>query len=111
MLRMDDETGWVPRAQRIADDVLFPAAMAVERADRIPAAHLDLLADEGFYGIAAPVEYGGVGPAGAPIVGDVIAALAGGCLTTAFVWLQHLAPLMAVAGVAGERERAGWLGP
>jgi alkylation response protein AidB-like acyl-CoA dehydrogenase len=108
---MDDETGLVPRAQRIADDVLFPAAMAVERADRIPAAHLDLLADEGFYGIAAPVEYGGVGPAGAPIVGDVIAALAGGCLTTAFVWLQHLAPLMAVAGVAGERERAGWLGP
>ena len=111
MVRMDDDFGWVSRAQRIADDVLFPAAMSVERADRVPAAHLNLLADEGFYGLAAPTEVGGVGPAGFPIVSDVIAALAGGCLTTAFVWLQHLAPLMAVAGVAGERERAAWLRP
>lgn len=108
---MADTFGWVPRAQRIADDVLFPAAMAVERADRVPAAHLDLLADEGFYGVAAPVEYGGAGTPGFPVVPDVIAALAGGCLTTAFVWLQHLAPLMAVATVAGEREQAGWLRP
>lgn len=111
MVRMDDEFGWVPRAQRIADDVLFPAAMAVERADRVPVAHLDLLADEGFYGVAAPVEFGGVGPAGGAIVADVVAALASGCLTTAFVWLQHLAPLMAVAGTATERDRAAWLRP
>jgi alkylation response protein AidB-like acyl-CoA dehydrogenase len=111
MVRMDDEFGWVPRAQRVADDVLFPAASSVERSGQVPAAHLDLLADEGFYGVAAPPEYGGVGPAGFPIVADVVAALAGGCLTTAFVWLQHLAPLMAVAGVAGERERTAWLRP
>jgi alkylation response protein AidB-like acyl-CoA dehydrogenase len=108
---MDDQDGWVPLAQRIADDVLFPAAMAVERADRVPAAHLDLLAAEGFYGVAAPPEFGGVGSAGFRIVADVVAALAGGCLTTAFVWLQHLAPLMAVAAVAGERDRAAWLRP
>jgi len=111
MVRMDDELGWVIRARRIADDVLFPAAMSVERADQVPAAHLDLLAREGFYGVAAPLDFGGVGPAGFPIVADVVAALAGGCLTTAFVWLQHLAPLMAVAGIAGERDRAGWLPP
>jgi len=108
---MDDQDGWVPLAQRIADDVLFPAAMAVERADRVPAAHLDLLAAEGFYGVAAPPEFGGVGSAGFRIVADVVAALAGGCLTTAFVWLQHLAPLMAVAAVAGERDRAAWSRP
>jgi alkylation response protein AidB-like acyl-CoA dehydrogenase len=108
---MDDRDGWVHLAQRIADDVLFPAAMAVERSDRVPAAHLDLLAAEGFYGVAAPPEVGGVGPAGFPIVADVVAALAGGCLTTAFVWLQHQAPLMAVAAVAGERDRAAWLRP
>lgn len=111
MVRMSDDTGWLSRAQRIADDVLFPAAMRVERSDRVPAAHLDLLADEGFYGIAAPVGYGGVGTAGFPIIADVIAALAGGCLTTAFVWLQHLAPLMAVAEAGDGTDRTGWLRP
>lgn len=110
MVRMNDDD-WLQRAQRIADDVLFPDAGTVDRSGDRLADHLNLLADEGFYGLAAPVEYGGVGRAGFPIVADVIATLAGGCLTTAFVWLQHLAPLMAVAGIAGERDRAGWLPP
>lgn len=111
MVRMDDEFGWVPRAQGIADDVLFRTAMAVERAARVPAGHLDKLAEQGFYGIAAPVEFGGVGTAGFPIVCDVIAALAGGCLTTTFVWLQHLGPLMAVAEIGSGQDPTGWLRP
>lgn len=111
MVRMDDDFGWVPRARRFADDVLFPASAAVERGEVDLAAQLDRLADEGFYGVAAPTAFGGVGPAGAPIVADVIAALAGGCLTTTFVWLQHLAPLMAVAAVGGDEDRTGWLRP
>ena len=39
-------------AREIADDVLFPAADEVDRADRVPAAHFDLLAAEGFYGLS-----------------------------------------------------------
>jgi hypothetical protein len=39
-------------AAQIADEVLFPAAMAVDRADRVPASHLDLLAARGLYGLA-----------------------------------------------------------
>lgn len=108
---MDDDFGWVARAQRFADDVLFPDAAGVERGEVELAVHLDRLADEGFYGVAAPRTFGGVGPAGAPVVADVIAALAGGCLTTAFVWLQHLAPLMAVAALGGDEDRTGWLRP
>lgn len=108
---MADKNSWLNRAQSIADEVLFPAAMTVERADRIPPAHLDLLAAEGFYGINAPAEYGGAGPGPSPVLGDVIATLAGGCLTTAFVWLQHLAPLTAVATVAGSGDRERWLRP
>ena len=123
---MSDELSWVARAQHLADDLLFPAAMDVEREGhrRHPSAaadpsgghdilpkHLNRLATEGFYGIAAPAEYGGVGRAGFSTLCDVIAALAGGCLTTTFVWLQHLAPLMAVADLAGEHDRTGWLRP
>jgi len=48
-------------AARIADDVLFPAAMAVDAADRVPAGHLDLLAAQGLYGLAGPPECGGLG--------------------------------------------------
>jgi alkylation response protein AidB-like acyl-CoA dehydrogenase len=46
-------------ARRIADGVLFPAAMEVDRADRIPATHFESLVDAGFYGLAAPAAVGG----------------------------------------------------
>jgi hypothetical protein len=41
-------------AARIADDVLFPDAMRVDRLDTLPVAHLDALAAAGLYGAAAP---------------------------------------------------------
>jgi alkylation response protein AidB-like acyl-CoA dehydrogenase len=72
-------------ARRIAEGVLFPAAPRVDAADRIPAEHLDLLAQQGFYG---PV------PDGLPAI---VEALASGCLATAFVWLQHTGVVRALA--------------
>jgi hypothetical protein len=94
------------RAARIAEQVLYPAAAAVDGADRIPAAHLDLLATEGLYGVAAPP-----GMDDYPAVTAVIETLASGCLATTFVWLQHLGPLLYTAHSdrAGVRDR--WLGP
>jgi alkylation response protein AidB-like acyl-CoA dehydrogenase len=51
----------------------------------VPTERLDLLAREGWYGLSAPSS--GVDlPAGWPI----LEAFAGGCLTTTFVWMQHL---------------------
>jgi alkylation response protein AidB-like acyl-CoA dehydrogenase len=98
------------RAREIAADVLFPAALAVDRADRVPASHFDLLAAEGFYGIAVDDDID------VETVGRIVETLASGCLTTTFVWLQHHTPVMAAAGArrddllpalaAGER-RAG----
>jgi alkylation response protein AidB-like acyl-CoA dehydrogenase len=76
-------------AREIADDVLFPAADEVDRADRVPAAHFDLLAAEGFYGLS---RFDELAPA--------VEAFAGGCLATAFVWTQHRGPLAASAGTA-----------
>ena len=111
MIRMAAESDWVVRARRIADEELFPAALTVERLDHVVPDQLDKLASEGFYGIAAPVEHGGLGRNLYPVLGDVIAALAGGCLTTTFVWLQHLTPLMAVASIAQPRDRERWLAP
>ena len=96
------------RARAIAEDILFPAAMAVDAADRVPASHLDLLAATGFYGIAndPAVDYA--------TLCRVVETLASGCLTTAFVWMQSLTPVRAAAAanrtdllpalVAGERR-------
>lgn len=109
------------QASQIAADVLFPAAMDTDASDRIPSGHLDLLAAEGFYGLAGPVGQAGSqaesgSPAGSGAGIDiaafcrVIEILAGGCLATTFVWLQHHGAVRA-ASSAPSRLRSEWLGP
>jgi alkylation response protein AidB-like acyl-CoA dehydrogenase len=72
-------------ARRFADEVLFPAANEMDAQSVLPRQRLDLLAEHGWYGLSAPTS--GVELAdGWPI----LAAFAGGCLTTTFVWMQHL---------------------
>jgi len=95
-------------ARAIADEVLFPAAMATDAADRIPAAHLDRLASAGLYGLVGPVAAGGLG-AGPQAVNDVTETLASGCLATTFVWLQHHRAVRAIAAAPDEALREAWL--
>ncbi|HEX6498294.1 MAG TPA: acyl-CoA dehydrogenase family protein [Micromonosporaceae bacterium] len=99
------------RARRIADDVLFPAALRVESGPGVPREHLDLLAAEGFYGLPAPAEVGGLGVTDLPTAARVVEILADGCLTTTFVWLQHLASVRAVAASDRPGIRDTWLVP
>jgi alkylation response protein AidB-like acyl-CoA dehydrogenase len=49
------------RVRVVADEVLFPAALEVDRSGVIPASHWDRLAAEGMYGLAAPPDLGGPG--------------------------------------------------
>jgi alkylation response protein AidB-like acyl-CoA dehydrogenase len=95
----------IQRAVEIADGVLFPAALDVDRADRVPASQLDLLAAEGFYGMAAREE------TDLAALAATLEAFAGGCLATAFVWLQHHGAVVSSAHseTPGLRER--WLAP
>lgn len=86
----------VGTAQRLADDVLFLAALRTDAADVVPVELLDALADAGLYGITGPASAGGLG-ADAPTVWAVAEALASGCLTTTFVWAQHNGVVRAVA--------------
>jgi alkylation response protein AidB-like acyl-CoA dehydrogenase len=48
-------------AQRIADDVLFPAALATDASDVVPRGLLDTLARAGLYGVLAPEDAAGLG--------------------------------------------------
>jgi alkylation response protein AidB-like acyl-CoA dehydrogenase len=100
----------VERARTIADDVLFPSALATDAAGLVPKAHLDLLAREGFYGIGGPVEAGGL-DLDLPTTCTVVETLASGCLTTTFVWLQHRNPVRAVAASSTPGLAEAWLAP
>jgi alkylation response protein AidB-like acyl-CoA dehydrogenase len=99
------------RARHIAEQVLFPAAMRVDGAQRVPPSHLDLLATEGFYGLAAPAEAGGLGVTDPAEAARVVEALATGCLATTFVWLQHHGALRAVAESKTPGLRDEWFEP
>lgn len=70
------------QAQELADEVLFPRALEADRGPGVPIDQLNALADAGMYGVAVQAE-----PA---TVTELIETLASGCLTTAFVWTQHL---------------------
>jgi alkylation response protein AidB-like acyl-CoA dehydrogenase len=55
----------------------------------VPRELLDTLADAGQYGLAVPVEGGGLGADFGSLCATV-ERLASGCLTTALAWAQHL---------------------
>ena len=71
----------VSRARQLAEELLFPTALATDQLDAVPKRHFDRLAEAGLYGAALEEPQ---------VLFEAIEALAGACLSTAFVWLQHL---------------------
>jgi alkylation response protein AidB-like acyl-CoA dehydrogenase len=100
----------VETAQRLADEVLFPAALETDRADVRPIELLDEIAAAGLYGLASPVVVGGL-DADFETVCGVWEALSSGCLTTAFVWGQHIGLVRSLAESDSPELKAAWLGP
>ena len=96
------------RAREIAETVLFPATLATDVAEVVPAAHLDLLADEGFYGIAASPDFGGP-KVEFPAACAIVETFASACLCTTFVWMQHQGAVRRLASGQSPQLRADWL--
>ena len=97
------------RAHTIAEEVLFPASIDVDAQAAIPRSHFDLLADEGFYGLAA----GGVGGSvevDFPSLVGIVETLSSGCLTTTFTWVQHHGMVRALTRTVNEELRDKYLG-
>ena len=90
----DTASSLVASAQRLADEVLFPAALGTDATDVVPSDLLDSLADAGLYGLTGTTDCGGL-DADLATVCAVVEALASGCLTTTFVWMQHLGAVRA----------------
>ncbi|HEX4212746.1 MAG TPA: acyl-CoA dehydrogenase family protein [Candidatus Dormibacteraeota bacterium] len=83
----------VDAARRVADEVLEPAASAVDE-QGVPPSHLRALAAAGLFGLEAPEEGG---PLPRPVVRGVVEVLAGADATTWLVWAQHHGPVRALA--------------
>jgi len=97
----------VGAALRLAEEVLFPAALATDASPVVPVALLDALAEAGLYCLVGPREAGGL-DADARTFALVSEALAGGCLTTTFVWAQHHSAVRTVRA-ARPAVRDAWL--
>ncbi len=94
----------VAAAEQLAEDVLFPAANELDALPVLPRERLDLLADLGWYGLSSPSS--GLDLASAA---PILEAFAGGCLTTTFVWMQHLGTPPACA--FGPEHLRPWVEP
>lgn len=99
----------VDAAQRIADEVLFPAALETDAAGTLPRERLDVLAAAGLYGLRGPTRAGGM-DADLDTICAVTEALASGCLTTTFVWAQHVGTVFVVAA-SGSPSMRKWVVP
>lgn len=97
-------------AERFADEVLVPVANSTDAAGIVPASVLDALASAGLYGVVAPREVGGL-DADFGTMCAVLEALSGGCLSTAFVWMQHTSVVRALAASINTELTARWLAP
>jgi alkylation response protein AidB-like acyl-CoA dehydrogenase len=95
-------------ARELADDLLFPAALETDRAELVPQGNLNALAGRGFYGLVGPQDAGGLG-ADFPTACKVVETLAGGCLTTTFVWVQHTSPVWLLSSTTSGELRDAWL--
>ncbi|GAA2095071.1 hypothetical protein GCM10009801_63600 [Streptomyces albiaxialis] len=95
-------------ATRLADEVLFPHATAVDTGQRKLAENLDVLAEHGFYGGVLPVEAGGLG-VDFPTAALMAEILASGCLSTTLTLGQHQGITGVVAGKGSPEQRGRWL--
>lgn len=98
------------RAESLADELLFPSAQDVDRADLVPTSHLRALADAGLFGISGPASHGG-SALHRREAWRTAAALFGGCAATAFVWAQHQGVVRNVARSENGELREARLGP
>jgi hypothetical protein len=94
----------------LAEDVLFPRAVATEASELVPLDLLDRFAAAGLYGMAGPTEAGGLA---VPMdqATELVEILAAACLSSTFIWVQHHGAVIAMAYGAPDHLRDEWLGP
>jgi alkylation response protein AidB-like acyl-CoA dehydrogenase len=99
----------IATARALADGLLFPEALDIDRAPVVPARYLDAFAAAGLYGLLGPASAGGLEADGLTAA-RVIEAIGGASLAAAFIWIQHHGVVRAIAA-ARKELRDLWLEP
>lgn len=109
-LDLTEEEGFVlETAKKIATDHLAPRAEAIDREARFPRESIDVLAENGFFGMAIPEAYGGLGLRALPYC-LVIEELSKACPSTALVLSVHSSVSAEPIGRFGtEEQKKAWL--
>jgi alkylation response protein AidB-like acyl-CoA dehydrogenase len=98
----------VNRAQSLAADVLRRHAADVDRRGRFPEESVAALAAGAYLGLSVPGDEGGLGE-GPRTFAAVAEELAGGCASTAMVFVMHTAAAQAIAAAPALANRAALL--
>src|SRR3990172_2500162 len=95
-------------ASNIAKQELAPRAARVDKEQVFPREGLRKLAEAGFLGLTVPESLGG---GGADTLSFVLAAeaIAGGCASTALVFLTHAAVTRALAAAGSDEQKKRFL--
>lgn len=100
---------WRERAHRVVQDFIAPLATSIDRTHTVPRSIGKRLAEEGFFGLAIPTEYGGAAASAQDIAG-VLEEIAFGSLSVATDLAVHLSVASAPIarwGTSEQKER--WL--
>src|SRR5437764_512316 len=89
----------VAAAAALAREVLARYAPLVDAERRFPSESVEELAKAGLLGLCAPGQLGGAGE-GARTFAAVVEELAGGCASTAMVYVMHVSASQAIGGSA-----------
>lgn len=79
----------VAKVGQLADEKIAPYADEVDAQGRFPQEALAALAQNGFFGLTVPEQYGGLGQ-GLRVMAAVLDQIAQRCASTAMVYLMHL---------------------
>ena len=96
-------TAYLDILEKIATDVIAPAAVEIDQTGRFPRAALDALAAAGLLGLISAPEVGGMGLS-IRAAAAVIQRIARECASTAMIVCMHYAGTAVIEGTNGPRE-------
>ena len=97
-------------AAKLAQEVLAPAAAAIDSERRFPAENLRAIGEHGLMGLLVPQEAGGQG-GGLADLASVCEQLGWGCASTAMCFLMHCCGVALIASKATPEQAERWLSP
>lgn len=97
------------QVRSIVDEVIRPRAEEVDRIGDFPRANLDALARDGWNGVLAPTELGGLGLDHVAFA-NAAEEIGTACASTALVYVMHTGAVQTIALFGNDDQKKRWIG-